>query len=61
VKRNGVSGVLLQLVEEVIQRWDSLLETLTFPTFCYDLSWLAVGLKWISRQDLPMIKHILWE
>lgn len=56
---NGTGA--LQFVQVVIQSWNSFLETLALACVSHDLSRLAVGIHGISREDLPVIKHALWE
>lgn len=51
----------LQFVQVVIQSWNSFLETLALACVDHNLSRLAAGLHGISRKDLPVIKHTLWE
>lgn len=53
--------VPLQFVQVVIQSWNSFLETLTLACISHDLSRLGAGFHGISRKDLPVIKHTLWE
>lgn len=51
----------LQFVQVVIQSWNSFLETLALTCIGHDLSRLGAGLHGISRKDLPVIEHALWE
>ena len=51
----------LQFVKVVIQGWDALFQSLAFPDICNDCGWFGGSLEGISRQDLPMVKHALWE
>ncbi len=52
---------LLQFVQVVVQGWDALLETLTFACLCDNSTRLGCRVHWVSREDLPMVEHALWE
>jgi len=56
-----VANASLQLVEEVVEWWDALLQTLTFPGIVDNSSRLGRRLKRVTRQDLPVVKDTLWE
>ena len=51
----------LQLVEEVVEGWDALLETLAFSRVRDDAGWLGGWLAWVPGQDLPVVKDTLRE
>ncbi len=52
---------LLQFVQELFQGWDTLIETLTFACLCDNSTRLGCRVHWVSREDLPMVEHALWE
>lgn len=56
----GVSK-LLQFVQVVVQGWDTFFETFTFTCLKDNYTGLGCGIHWVSREDLPMVEHALWE
>lgn len=56
----GVSK-LLQFVQVVVQGWDTFFETFTFTCLKDNYTRLGCGIQWVSREDLPMVEHALWE
>ena len=55
------SGSRLQLVHVVIQWWDSLLQALAFTGLRDDQARLGLGHHGVAGQNLPVVKHALWE
>lgn len=51
----------LHLVVVLSQIWQTFLKTLTLACVLYDLVWFWCWFAGISWEDLPMIKHALWE
>lgn len=52
---------LLQFVQVVIQGWDTFLQTLAFTCLSDNNTRLGCRFHWVSREDLPMVEHTLWE
>lgn len=52
---------LLQLVQVVVQGWETLLETLAFACDGHNFTRFARGILGVVTHDLPMVKHTLWE
>ena len=55
------SGSRLQLVHVVIQWWDSLLQALAFTGLRNDNARLGLRHHGVTGQNLPVVKHALWE
>src|SRR6218665_3817016 len=51
----------LQFVEEVVQGWNALLQSLALPCVCDNHTRLGGSIERISTEDLPVIKDALWE
>lgn len=52
---------LLQFVQVVVQSWDTFLETLALACVSNDDTGFGSSFHWVSREDLPMVEHTLWE
>lgn len=59
--RSCASPRHLQFVQVVVQGWDTFLETLTFASLCHNNARLGCSIHWVSWEDLPVVKHTLWE
>lgn len=58
MQRVAVPGCL-QFVQEVVQRWDALLQAFALAGLSYNLAGAAAVVKGVPRQDLPVVKHTL--
>ena len=58
---SGLSGGLLQLVQEVVQGWDAFLQAFALVCLCHHLTGAAGIVKGVTGQDLPVVKHTLGE
>lgn len=59
--KSRASPRLLQFVQVVVQGWNTFLETLTFACLRHNDTRLGSRGHWVSREDLPMVKHTLRE
>lgn len=60
MQRVAVPGCL-QFVQEVVQRWDTLLQPFVLAGLSYHMAGAAAIVKGVPRQDLPVFKHALGE
>ena len=56
-----VGGSRLQLVQVVVKGWNALLHTLALACVSDNNSWFGFRRHGVARQDLPVVKHTLWE
>lgn len=55
------SAKCLQFVQEVVQRWDALLQAFALAGLSDYLAGAAAVVKGVPRQDLPVVEHTLGE
>ena len=50
-----------ELIEEVLKRWDTWLESLSLSGGLDNVVGLGSSFEWVSGHLFPMIEHALWE
>lgn len=53
--------MFLHFIQEVVQSWEGLFQSLSDPSFLDDIVGLVSFFEWGSRKYLPMVEHALWE